>query len=510
MEALQTGRFADAADLAGEGTDDVSAMLLGALARAALGEAEAAAPLLLAVARARPGLAHPCREFAVLLPDRPDLVAAQFRACRKRAPEDLKLAYAYADFLQDSGRHAAAAAVLLRLIRSHPEFGPAKNLFGMALIELGDLAGAITAFRSAIALDPADAAAWSNLGMALKTEGWFAEAAAAHDRAVALAPSDARLRLNRAVAALRAGRMAQAWPDYESRLQLSGRLRLPHARLLPALAELGDLHGRTVFAWHAEGFGDTLQFARYLPLLAERGARVIAQVPNELLRLLCTLPGAVEVIGPQAPVPAHDWHAPFSSLPRAFATTLETIPAAVPYLRADPAEAAAWAAILPAAGGLRVGLAWAGQSRPWLPGFTTVDRRRSTDLVTLAPLGEVAGIHLVSLQKGPAAAQARHPPPGLALTDPMAKVTDFAATAAIMATLDVVVSVDTSVAHLAGALGKPVLMLDRYDACWRWLAGRDDSPWYPTLRIYRQPRMGDWAPAVERVVEDLNRRAAPA
>ena len=178
----------------------------------------------------------------------------------------------------------------------------------------------------------------------------------------------------------------------------------------------------------------------------------------------------------------------------------------MPYLAATPDGAAAWAPLLPERG-LRVGLAWAGQARPWLPGFSALDRRRSIDPAELAPLGGLAGVSLVSLQKRPATVAAEPLLPGIALTDPMPGVADFADTAAIIAGLDVVVSVDTAVAHLAGALGKRVFLLDRYDNCWRWLAGRDDSPWYPALRIFRQPRPGDWATPVARVAAELRRLA---
>ena len=507
LDALETGRFAAAEQRAAawQARDplDLDAMLLRGLALGAMGESTRAAPLLQAVAAARPGFAHPCHDLARLRPDALPLVAQQFRACRRLAPQNTALALAYADFLRDTGRTAACAAVLRRLLREAPRFAAAHKLHGMALLDLGQPAAAAAALRRASVCDPRDAAAWSNLGVALKVLGDFAGSFAAHDRAVALAPQDAQLRLNRAVAHLRAGDFAAAWADYESRLLLAAVPRLPLARLLPSLATMpADLGGMTVLAWHEEGFGDTLQFARYLPHLAARGARVVAHVPAELARLIATLDGVAAVLTPPAALPAYDWHCPFFSLPRAFATTLATIPADIPYLRADPALLAAWAPHLPD-GGLRVGLVWAGQARPWLPGFATLDANRSTSLATLAPLGAVPGIVLVALQTGAPAAEARALPPGMILADPMGGVRDFADTAAIVAQLDVVVTVDTAVAHLAGALGRPVFLLDRYDSCWRWLAGRDDSPWYPSLRIFRQPRMGEWAPVVEQVAAAL-------
>jgi hypothetical protein len=191
------------------------------------------------------------------------------------------------------------------------------------------------------------------------------------------------------------------------------------------------------------------------------------------------------------------------SLPRVFGTTLETVPADIPYLTADPALVASWGARLPSGPGLRVGLVWAGQARPWLPGFAMVDARRSTGLAPFGPFGAIEGVRFVSLQADAPAVEARGVPSGLALYDPMPEVADFADTAAIIANLDMVVSVDTSVAHLAGALGKPVFLLDRYDNCWRWLSGRSDSPWYPTLRIFRQAKIGDWAPVMQQAAAAL-------
>jgi thioredoxin-like negative regulator of GroEL len=512
FEHLQKHRFAAAAALAGSlvaaAPDDLRAGLVLALALAAQGLPGKAAPLLQRISRARPEYGHPCRDLRALLPDQPALLDTQFAACRAFDPLDPRLALAYADFLHDSGRPEAAAELLVGLPRDQPGLAVAHNRLGIALSDLGEPEAAIAEFRAAIDCAPAAAAPWANLGQTLRHQGEFDAALAAHDAALARNPSDARIRLNRAVALLAAGRLEAAWADFECRQRLSGGPPMPPERLLPSLDPGPDLTGRTVLVTHEEGFGDTVQFARYLPMLAARGARVLAWVPPELTRLLADAPGLAGLVPPDAPPPAFDWHCPFCSLPRAFATTLATIPAQIPYLGADPALAAAWAGRLAAeglpAGGLRVGLVWAGQARPWLPGFTVLDRRRSTTLASFAPLGEVPGVRFVSLQKGPAAGQARTPPPGLALFDPMARVSDFADTAAIVANLDVVVSVDTAVVHLAGALGKPVLLLNRYDSCWRWMYGRADSPWYPSLRIFRQSRPGDWTPVMAEAARALS------
>jgi hypothetical protein len=241
-----------------------------------------------------------------------------------------------------------------------------------------------------------------------------------------------------------------------------------------------------------------------VPLAVARGLRVVLGVPTPLVRLLGCLPATV--VDSLRDLPPFDLHCPMLSLPLALGTTLETVPGHTPYLRTDPAAASAWKARLdtPARGRPRVGLVWAGNPRKVAPEMAAVDRRRSIPPDLLAPLLAIPGLCFVSLQKdGPA------PPADFELIDPMAEVTDFADTAALVEGLDLVISVDTSVVHLAGALGKPVWLLDRFDHCWRWIDGRGDSPWYPGLRIYRQPRAGDWESAVAEASRDLRALAAP-
>ena len=488
-EAVDRGRFADALapcrTLLAADPADADARLLAGLARGALGQAAAAARLLDRVARARPDAAHPAHDLAALLVrlGRPEAAAAQYRAALRRAPGNAALRRGLAHHLLQTETPAAAAAALGP---PGPE-AAGQHLAGLIAAEAGEIDAAIAHFRAAVAADPGPAAGWSNLGIMLKLTGDFDAALAAHEAAVARAPGDAQLRVNRAVALLHAGRWTAAWGEYEWRLRLPGHTPLPLARLLPALAEAGDLAGRTVLLTHEEGFGDTLQFLRYAPLLAARGARVRLAVPPPLARLVAGVAPLAEA------GEAYDFHCPFFSLPRVFATTPATIPAPIPYLRADPAAVARWRARLAGLGpGPRIGLVWAGQARPWLPGFTTLNARRSARLADFAPLAGARAV-FVSLQAGPEAAEAAAPPPGLGLFDPMGAVRDFADTAAIAAALDLVISVDTAMVHLAGALGVPVFLLDRLDHCWRWLPGRADSPWYPGLRIFRQTRIADWS-----------------
>jgi tetratricopeptide (TPR) repeat protein len=478
---------------------DTQALLLLGLAVAAMGEPARAAPALDRVMQERPDYAHPCENLATLQPPLPrSLIAAQYRACLRLAPDNASLRRGFAAFLLENDAAAEAAAVLQDALCT----ASAHNLMGMALADLGRFTDAISQFEHAVALDPKPAPGWANLGLVLKVERRFEAALAAYDQAIARAPEDAQIRVNRAVALLQAGRWTEAWKDYEWRLHLAGGSGLPLDRLLPALSDLGDLHGLTVLATHEEGFGDTIHFARYLPLLARRGARVVAMVPRPLERLMRAVEGIDSVLTTDDALPSYDYHCPFFSLPRAFGTTVATIPNSI-YLTADPALVTQWGRDLPT-GGLRVGLVWAGQARPWLPGFTTLDQRRSAGLKALAPLARVHGVRFISLQLGPAAEELRHPPTGMTIDNPMAGVSDFADTAAIIANLDLVISVDTAVIHLAGGMGKPVFLLDRYDNCWRWLSGRSDSPWYPNLTIFRQERPGRWSEAVDRAATALD------
>jgi tetratricopeptide (TPR) repeat protein len=491
LEAETAARAAIADDPA-----NPHATLLLGLAVAAMGEDARAAPILLQAAATTPGADHPCLDLARLQPPLPrTLVARQFQSCLRSSPTDARLRLGFAEFLLDNGQAAEAETILA----DSPESAARQHLMGLAQAEQNRFPAAIASFQQAVALNPAAAASWSNLGMVLKVENRFAESIAAHDRALRLSPKNRRFRVNRAVALLKAGLWDHAWQDYEARLDLTGTPAVDPLRLMPSVRPNDRLTGLTILAQHEDGFGDTLQFLRYLPLLAQHGARVVACVPPSLGRIMRAVPGVAEVVTDSRRLPSHDFVCPMFSLPRVFATTVQTIPP-VPPLALDPALSQRWAERLPA-GGLRTGLVWAGQARPSLPGFATLDRRRSAGLAAFEPLFGVPGISFVSLQAGPAARQPR--PAGLTLVDPMPDVEDFADTAAIIAGLDVVVSVDTSVVHLAGLVGKPVLLLDRYDGCWRWLGGRLDSPWYPGLTIFRQEQPGDWSGPMTRVAESL-------
>ena len=490
------------------GALDIEALLMLGLTLAGRGQTARAAAILDRVARECPDEAHPCRDLTGLLPRLSRAqVAEQYRACIRLAPEDVRLRHAFANFLQRGGELDEAIRLLRDGLQRSPDFPASHAALGVALGESGETDEAMRRLDEAIALSPGFAAAWAGRGLLLRAARQFDAALAAYDNAVACAPNDAEIRVARAMLLLHAGRWAEGWPEFEWRLRLPRRPVRPLGPRLPALAAATGLRGRTLLLLHEEGIGDTIMCLRYVPQLAALGLRVVLRAPPVLHRLARSVAGLADVCSDADIPPDHDLHCAVLSLPLAFATGVRTAGAA-PYLAPEPAAAAAWAERLPR-DGLRVGLAWAAQSaRLGLPGLRTVDRRRSLGLSAFPALAQLPGVRLVSLQHGPAATQANLPPAGLALCDPMTDVVDLADTAAIIANLDAVVSVDSAVAHLAGAMGKPVFLLDRHDNCWRWLAGRADTPWYSTATILRQERAGDWTAPVARLTAALDAVAA--
>jgi len=337
---------------------DVEGMLVLGLAIAASGEAARAAPILERVRRARPNHADPCRDFATMEPRVPRaLVTRQYRACLRLASANTRLRHDFAFYLLENSESEAA----LTILRDAPESAATSNLRGTALAGIGKFKEAARCFDTAVRLDPISPGGWSNLGMMLKIEGRIDESLAAYDRALLRAGDDPQIKVNRAIALLHAGRWEDAWRDYEQRFVQQGYAAASNAPLLPDLGADTRLDGKRVLVWHEEGFGDTLQLCRYLPILERLGAAVTASVPAPLIRLLRGIPGIDVVQAGNGPPPPHDLQCPFFSLPRAFGTTPRDTPND-PYLAADPALAAAWSARLPR-DGLRVGLVWAGQAR---------------------------------------------------------------------------------------------------------------------------------------------------
>lgn len=410
--------------------------------------------------------------------------------------------------LMELGRTEEAMAAFRRALALHPAFPEACTNLSGALIDRGACRDAALACRRAIIVQPDDAKAYNNLGNALRGAGALAEAARAFHQALLLAPEDAEIHYNASAVLLKQGRLREGWAEFEWRKHTE-RSSFRNAPLPGPEWNGGPLDGRTLLLYAEQGYGDVLQFVRYVPTVAARaGGTVVLRVYPPLVRLLADLPGGAAVVSSEDPLPAYDCHLPLMSLPERLGTVLETIPAAVPYLAATPLAVQRWRDRLAGFPGCKVGIAWAGDPRTRERGAHLMDQRRSLPLAAFGDVLRIPGICWVSLQKGAAADQARTPPAGTTVLDMTDEIGDFADTAALIAALDLVVSVDTSVAHLAGALGKPVWILSRFDGCWRWLEGRSDSPWYPSARLYRQAAWGDWAPVLVQLAADLRRMAA--
>ena len=416
---------------------------------------------------------------------------------------------AHAALLWEQGRHGEAIDAFAALAAQHPTNPDIALRLGIALIQVQRLVDAVHAMEPAETTAPPDHAVHAWLARALAAALWQQRGPAALDplRArLAEAPDDPVRHTALAFALLSCGHLAEGWPHYAWRWRrMAGAHRVPADPLVRP--DPADWRGRRVLLFSEQGLGDSLQFLRYVPMVAALAGAVVVEVERPLVRLAATLAGGATVVAVGEAVPAHDIAVPLMHLPWAFATDLATIPAAIPYFTADPDAVAAWRGRLATLPGMKVGLVWAGDPRPDQPVASRIDRRRSFKLAALAPLAAVPGVTFVSLQKGSPAAQAAAPPPGMVLHDWTDELIDFADTAALMEALDLVISADTSPLHLAGALGRPVWMLDRYDSCLRWLRDRDDSPWYPSLRQFRQSAPGDWGGVIARVAAALSERA---
>jgi tetratricopeptide (TPR) repeat protein len=403
------------------------------------------------------------------------------------------------------GRYDEALAAYDRSLALSPDEPETHNNRATTLQGLGRYDEARTAYGQALTLRPQYPDALANRAVLSDLTGDHHAALADYEAALALRPEDPSIRFNAGVCRLRLGDLAQGWRDFESRWQT--RLMAPERRDLGKPRWTGDRVGNILL--HAEqGFGDTLQFCRYAKLVADRGIHVTLEVQPPLVTLLRRLDPRIAVIARGDVLPDFDAHAPLMSLPLIFNTTLDTIPFPDGYLTHDPGLSfPSWPDVSrPPTRQRLVGLVWAGSPRTHAPDLRAADQRRSLRLSQLAPLASVRGLTFVSLQKGEAAAQAATPPAGMTLLDRSETLTDFAATAALIATLDLVIAVDTAVAHLTGALGIETWVLNRFDTCWRWLLDCDDSPWYASLRLFRQPTLGDWDSAIGQLVQALTAR----
>jgi tetratricopeptide (TPR) repeat protein len=460
---------------------------------------------------------------------------------RAHEPDDINIINQHANALLSLGRHEEALAEFRRVLERVPQHAEARLNSGIAHAALGSLEDAVTEFDWALSIVPAHPVANYNRGVALHDLGRYAAALDAHDRVLAAAPEHAGawLARGRALAALnrldeavasygKANALRKDDPDvhfsealalltlgdyrrgferYESRWRRTG---MPAQKSRGRPLWLGEypLPRKTVLLHAEQGLGDTIQFARYVPLLAATGAKVVLEVQSELTALLARLDGADAIIARGETPPPYDLHCPLGSLPLALRTEPGTVPADIPYLSADDASLAKWSARLGSLDRPRIAIAWSGNASHFN------DRNRSIPFARLEPLfplplplagGERAGPRFISIQRDVRGDDAQCLAGEKRVTHVGGELQNFTDTAAVIALADLVISADTAVAHLAGAMGRPLWVLIPFAPDWRWTFNGETSPWYPTARLFRQDSLGDWDGVIARVAEELKR-----
>jgi tetratricopeptide (TPR) repeat protein len=426
-----------------------------------------------------------------------------------------------------------------RAIQLNPNFADAHCGYGSVLVVLNRYEEALAAYEKALSIKPDLAGAWLGRGNVHFDLKRYDEAFAAYDkalsiepdlaevhhgranilhvltrndealnslnRAIELDPIDPRVHLSRSLVLLTLGQYADAWEEYEWRRKLPVPIG-NRTFTQPSLLDLDDVEGATVFLYGEQGWGDHIHFCRYVKLVSDKGAKVILEAPKPLFQLFKLLHGVSQLIEADQSIPPFDYHCPLMSLPRVFQTTLDNVPNEVPYLFAEPDKVQAWATKLGAKSKLRIGLAWSGGFLPNQPETRSTKERRNIPLARFAPFKNLDAT-FYSLQKGEQAGSEFKELlssgwNGPAIIDWTDEIHDFSDTAALIQNLDLVISVDTSTAHLAGAMAKPVWLLNRFDIEWRWLP---NSPWYPTARLFRQPAPGDWVGVINRLIPELEK-----
>jgi tetratricopeptide (TPR) repeat protein len=444
-------------------------------------------------------------------------------------PDMVDALYNMGNYRMSEKKQEEAIAFYKRALAVKPDYVDALVNLGGAYRQLMRLDEAVDTFQKALALVPENADYHCNLGDALHVQGKIPEAIEFYkqtlalnpkhfkacnclcnanfdlgnlaesvhwcEQALAIQPDFGDALMNQCLLQLLLGDYANGWRNYEVRWKV-----YPPRAFNEPLWQGTPLNGASIVLYAEQGLGDSLQFLRYAPMVAAAGGRVILDLPANLRRLAAQLPGISALVATGEPLPPFTWRCPLMSLPLALGTTIESIPAPVPYLSAPPEALAAAAALDWPATGLRVGIAWTGNpSHP-------KNRARSVPLDLLATLFDLEDVHFFSLQIGTPEAELKARKTRAVDLEPFTK--DMADTAAQMMQMDLILSIDTSMAHLAGALGRPVWVMLNKVADWRWLLERDDCPWYPNARLIRQPRQGDWHGVIERVRAELTELAA--
>ncbi|MHC4396950.1 MAG: tetratricopeptide repeat protein [Planctomycetota bacterium] len=401
--------------------------------------------------------------------------------------------------LKELGRGAEAIESYQRAIQLEPNYTEAYNKMAVTLLLQEKYDAAIEKCEQAVQLDPDYAEAYNTMASAMHMQGRYAEAIEKYSRTLQLRPDYAEAHSNLAIILLLTGDFEQGWKKYQWRLNTNINTR--RHRFEQLLWDGSSFAGKRLFVYYEQGFGDTLQFIRYLPMVKARGGTVIFEERKPLLGLLRGFGGIDELVEDcpgSRPDIKFDFHVPLLNLPMIFGTTLQTIPPEVPYLYADSAKLEYWQDRL-SRENFKVGVAWAGSN------VHKNDRNRSCTPENFASLAAIDGVKLYGLQKGPAAVQLENSPQETVITNLGEQFEDFTDTAAAIENLDLVISVDTAVLHLAGAMGKPTWALLPFAPDWRWLLDRQDSPWYPTMKLFRQAEPCDWDNVFESVTQQLKK-----
>jgi tetratricopeptide (TPR) repeat protein len=403
--------------------------------------------------------------------------------------------------LRSLGRNEDALPHLQRAIELEPTLAHAYGNLAATLVALNRPEEALRWAQESLRRATDKTVAHCDLGSLFGRLNRTKEAIRQYDLALALQPGNVHAHYFRSLMRLALGQMPDAWAEHEARLALPASMYGVRAFPGPIWTGQHDLAGRTVLLSTEQGFGDAIQFVRYVPMVAARGATVLLEVQRGLGTLFQTIPGVTQLFERGDPLPRFDLHCSLMSLPAAFGTDLRAIPATVPYLTADPTLLAEWSGKLGPWQKMRIGLAWSGSTQH------ADDRNRSIPLGLLAPLLRRTDIACHVIQRDISAADRQTMIDFPALADHSAALTDFAQTAALIASMDMIIAVDTSVTHLAGALNMSTWVMLAHSADWRWMRDRDDSPWYPSLRLFRQKQRGDWHTVIDQVCANLDQWA---
>ena len=486
--------------------------LLGAITAQTMRSEEAAVLLGRAVS-VKPDSARALNNLGNALKDLKQLEAAADSYDRsivdKQNHEDAYACFHHGVDLEALGRLDAAVASYDRAIAIKPEYAHAHFNRGCFLYALRRPDAAAASYDRAIAIKPDYAEAHYNRGLVFHDLNRLDSAVASYDRAIANRVDYVAAQWNKSQALLLGGAFDQGWKLYEWRWRYDKTGLRQRDLGNPLWLGVEALLGKTILLHSEQGLGDTLQFCRYAKLVAGLGAKVVLEVQAPLLRLLSDVEGASLVLAKGAELPAFDYHCPLLSLPLALGTKLDSIPTGIPYLHSDPVRTAKWRERLGTKTRPRIGLVWSGGFRQNQQQLWALNDRRNIPFQKITAL-KLPQFDYISLQKGePAESELAEKRaelwPEANFFNFTEELNDFADTAALIENLDLIISVDTSTAHLAGALGKPVWILNRLDTCWRWLLDRDDSPWYPTVRLFRQQRLGDWDSVIARIRGELPR-----